>query len=570
MVPKGFNKLFPMTYNKLVPMMVLVGLWIFSCNNNEKNSFGAGISTDHETIDYGKKTFDVLCSSCHNFQQDAIGPNLSGLTRTVESEWIKAFIKSPSEAIAKKDPRALKLYGQYKAMMPDFQHLSTSEMNGLLAYMHTHEILPEKKGNGKNFIQNPIQDTIPDAGTRVAIEYVTQIPASSAKSPSTRINKLVCEKNSGRLFINDLRGKLFELKEGESKLYLDMNKAYPNFIDKTGLGTGFGSFAFHPEFPINGLFYTTHTESAGSKPADFKLPDSVKVKFQWVVTEWKSKEPTATSFSGTQRELMRFDFMANAHGLQEIAFNPNAQKGDPDYANLYIALGDGASVQVGYPKIADHHGTDIWGSILRINPHGRSSTNKKYGIPEDNPFFTSSSLQKEIWAYGFRNPNRISWDSENNMWASDIGQANIEELNKVEPGKYYGWPIREGRFLFNYNGSFNKVYQLPKNDDNLAISYPVLQYDHDEGSAISGGFVAEGERFKGKYIFGDIPTGRLFWGDLENSKIEEFKVTHNGKEIDFIELTGSNRVDLKFGRGCANNIYIFTKADGKIYKITEF
>ena len=104
------------------------------------------------------------------------------------------------------------------------------------------------------------------------------------------------------------------------------------------------------------------------------------------------------------------------------------------------------------------------------------------------------------------------------------------------------------------------------------ITYPIVQYDHDEGPAISGGFTAKGKLFRDKYIFGDIPTGRIFISDLESTdspKIEELKIAINNKETNFYELTKSSRVDLKFGRGCGGDIYIFTKADGKIYRLKE-
>lgn len=553
-------------------VIAIAFMYLNSCKPKESGDLGSAISANTEDIKNGKVAFEELCSSCHNFRQDAIGPNLSGLTRTMPTNWIKEFIESPKKKIDLKDPRAVALKEKYKAVMPDFQHLSDADVEAILAYIHTYDEAQFKKETGPTVLENPIQEKIILSGETADLEYIGQIPASSTNQPYTRINKLACEKNSGRLFVNDLRGTLFELKEGEPRVYLDLNKTHPNFIDKNGMATGFGSFAFHPEFNKNGLFYTTHTEVAGSKQADFRLPDSVKVVMQGVVTEWRAKDPSSLSFSGSTRELIRFDFIANSHGLQEIAFNPYVYKGDIDYGNLYISIGDGGAVQVGYPKIADHHGADVWGSILRIDPMGNNSINTEYGIPKDNPFAHSTNKKKEIWAYGFRNPNRISWLDRNRILASDIGQANIEELNIVEPGNFYGWPIREGRFLFNPNGNFNNVYALPDNDLEDLITYPIVQYDHDEGPAISGGFITKGKMFRDKYIFGDIPTGRLFISDLESTdypKIEELKIAINNKETNFYELTKSSRVDLKFGRGCVGDIYIFTKADGKIYRLKE-
>ncbi len=558
-------------FQTIILPLILIGILIWSCGTKENKMLGATISTDLAKIAAGKKSFELLCSSCHNFKQDAIGPNLSELTHSVETIWIKNFIKGPQKMLVAKDERATELMKKYKALMPDFSNLSNQEIDALLAYLHTQKQAHSTKNDTLESIKDPIKDTVPFSGHVAQIEFFAQIPASQNEAPTARINKLACETNSGRLFVNDLRGFLYELKDGEPHLYLPIKNFKPNFIHQTGLGTGFGSFAFHPEFAENRLFYTTHTESESSKPADFILPDSVKVKFQWVVTEWKV-EPDADKFSGSSRELMRFDFIANSHGVQEIAFNLNAKESDDDFGMLYIGLGDGGSVQLGYPKIADHHGTDIWASILRIDPMGNNSFNHNYGIPNNNPFAGSSTLKNEIWAYGFRNPNRFTWDGSGRMLASDIGQSNIEELNEVEPGKFYGWPNREGTFLFNPNGNLNNIYPLPEDDANLAVTYPILQYDHDEGPAISGGFVSKGELFRGKYIFGDISTGKVFMSDLTASIpfIEELKISFENKETTLTKMTGSNRVDLRFGLSCNGDIYILTKANGRIYKLRGF
>lgn len=553
-------------------LILILGVLVQGCHSTENINFGANISTDTGKINEGRKSFELMCSSCHNFRQDAIGPNLSGLTRTVETTWIRDFIRSPEKMIAKNDDRAKTLMKQNKTVMPAFPNLSDTELDAILAYLHRFEKIPVTPSDSLTAIQNPIKDTIPFSGDTADLEYIAQVPASQNKIPFTRINKLACEIGSGRLFINDLRGFLYEMTSGKANLYLNLKKFKPNFIDEPGLGSGFGSFAFHPEFTKNGFFYTTHVETAGTGSADFKLPDSVAVKFQWVVTEWASEQPDSKKFSGTTRELMRFDFVGASHGVQEIAFNPNTNMGGIDYGMLYIALGDGGLIYSGNPEIVDHKGTDVWGSILRIDPLGENSANKNYGIPADNPFAGSKTLKNEIWAYGFRNPNRITWDESGRMLASDIGQANIEELNLVEAGKFYGWPIREGIFLFEPKGDLNTIYPLPENDSTFSVTYPILQYDHDDGAAISGGFVSKGKLFQDEYIFGDLATGKVYRSDLTSSetpKIEQLQLKFQNKETSLNEMSGSSRADLKFGSDCDGGIYIFTKADGKLYKLRE-
>jgi glucose/arabinose dehydrogenase len=385
--------------------------------------------------------------------------------------------------------------------------------------------------------------------------------------------------NNGGMFVLDLRGKLYRLENDQPVVYMDMVKLKPAFINKPGLATGFGSFAFHPDFAKNGLLYTTHTEPAGTAKADFDYADSIKVVLQWVVTEWKTHGPNAFPFSGQGRELFRVNMVQGIHGIQEIAFNPMAKKGDKDYGLLYICIGDGGSVEKGYSFLV-HSLEKIWGTILRIDPAGRNSGNGKYGIPSDNPFTKSRDEKtlKEIYAYGFRNPHRISWTHSGQMLACNIGLANIESLCIIKPGGDYGWPIREGSFLLNPNGNLSKVHPLPPDDSGYHITYPVAQYDHDEGKAISGGFEYLGKevpQLKGKYFFGDIPTGRLFYVNMADLKqgsyapVMEWRVSLNGNQKTLREICGTDRVDLHFGKDMNGELYILTKPDGRMYKLVS-
>ncbi|MES1222512.1 MAG: PQQ-dependent sugar dehydrogenase, partial [Bacteroidota bacterium] len=383
----------------------------------------------------------------------------------------------------------------------------------------------------------------------------------------------------GGSFILDLRGKLYKLQNDQPVVYMDMAKLEPKFINVPGLATGFGSFAFHPDFFKNGLIYTTHSEPAHSGKDGFGFPDSIKSTLQWVLTEWKTDQPGAVPFVGKGRELLRVSMVSGIHGVQEITFNPLAKPGDKDYGLLYIGIGDGGAVEEGYPFLA-HSQEKIWGTVLRIDPAGRNSSNGQYGIPANNPFAKTQNAKawKEIYAYGFRNPHRITWSHSGQMLVCNVGHGNIESLNLILPGHDYGWPIREGNFLLNPYGNLNSVYALPKDDSSYHITYPVAEFDHDEGKAISGGFEYTGNaipQLKGKYLFGDIPTGRLFYIEMadiklgKQAKIREWKVAVNGTIQTLHKLCGTDRVDLHFGKDDKGELYILTKPDGKMYKIVS-
>jgi glucose/arabinose dehydrogenase/cytochrome c551/c552 len=540
------------------------------------------IAADSATITGGELSFNKNCSGCHNFKHDGIGPQLSSITKKFPKDWLLRFIKNSSGVIASGDTQAVQLFNHYnKAVMPSFDGLSANELNSLLAFLNIHvQIASPSAEKSAKGITNPIPESIALSTLTVNLQLVTQFPPSSNKIPFTRITKLSFQPVSGNLFINDLQGKLYKMKADKAVVYLDMKSLKPKFINQPGLATGFGSFAFHPGFAGNGLLYTTHAESPGSAKADFSYADSIKVSMQWVLTEWKTYSPNADTFSGSSRELLRVNVVTGMHGMQEITFNPLSKPGDKDYSLLYIGIGDGGSVEQGYGFLA-HSIEKIWGTIIRINPMGSNSSNGHYGIPSGNPFTNNSNnkLVKEIYAYGFRNPHRITWTQSGNMLASNIGQANIESINLVMPGHDYGWPIREGNFAFGgISDNLGNIYPLPANDSIYKITYPVAEFDHDEGKAISGGFEYWSNaipELKGKFLFGDIPSGRLFYTDVaamhlgKMATIKEWKITINGYPRTLKEACGSDRVDLHFGKDMQGELYILTKADGKVYKMVS-
>jgi len=562
----------------IIATTVLPLLYFFGCNS-KKSSHNSSIPTDSVTIAQGKNSFAEKCNSCHNFEVDGIGPQLAGITSQQSVEWIKNFIRNPKRVIDSGDTTAQKLLKQYRTMMPSFEYLPDEEINAVIAFINSQKKREQKPvAVDTNDIKNPIPDTIKSSDLVVSLDSITQIPPSSNDSPLTRITKLDYQPNTGDLYILDLRGKLYKLQNGQPKVYMDMATLKPKFINQPGLATGFGSFAFHPEFAKNGLLYTTHTEPAGSAKPDFKYPDSIPVVLQWVLTEWKTG-PATFPFSGKSREIFRIDMPTDIHGVQEIAFNRLAKPGDEDYGLLYIGIGDGGSAIIGYPLVSEIP-EKIWGSIIRIDPLGNNSKNGQYGIPPHNPFNKKDSLKsvREIYAYGFRNPHRISWSKSGQLFAVNIGERNIESLNMIIPGHFYGWPIREGTFLERFFNDAGKIYPLPSNDSIYHITYPVAQFDHDEGTAISGGFEYRGSvipLLKGKYLFGDIGSGRLFFVNMKNLRlgkqatIRKWNISFNGMTTTLAQLCKNSRVEIRFGMDSKGELYILTKADGKVYKLVR-
>jgi hypothetical protein len=185
-----------------------------------------------------------------------------------------------------------------------------------------------------------------------------------------------------------------------------------------------------------------------------------------------------------------------------------------------------------------------------------------------------------IWAYGLRNPQRFHWDSQNRMLIADIGQGVVEEINLGVAGGNYGWNEREGSYEYISSGSVSNS-DTRSDASTTGYIYPVAEYDHGEGNAVTAGFVYEGQvdsHLAGKFLFGDIRRGRVFFFDATSlpdggqDPIRELRLLDNGTEKSFLSMIqetnpSTGRADLRFGQDSARNLYLLNKKDGKIRKI---
>jgi glucose/arabinose dehydrogenase/mono/diheme cytochrome c family protein len=567
----------------IVFSIAVLFFWI-GCQNHasgskEETTAVKGVYANGEmAIQHGMELFNQHCASCHDFSENGIGPNLTGVTSGVDKEWLVSFIHNPPAMIESGDVRAVKLFEKYQQYMPPFPMIQGEDLEDVLSFIHKFS-QGEKRSrkNRPGGLINPVKEKIAHSDLTLMLREAFVAPVSSEISPITRINKMA-PIESGRMFIHDLRGKLYEIRnEKELRVYLDLASELPNFADNPGKGTGLGSWAFHPDFATNGLLYTTHNEPAGTAQADFAVPDSIDVAIQAVLLEWKTEDPAAPEFKGSHRELLRADMVTGAHGFQELTFNPLAESSSEDYGLLYLGIGDGGAALRDFLFLCDNL-ERIWGSVIRIDPAGSNSVNGKYGIPQNNPFVNEDQALGEIWARGFRNPHRISWDlsGSGKMFITNIGQHSLEEVNLGKAGADYGWPYREGTFVYDSEANPELVYPLSGEEDRY--TYPVVQYDHDEGSAVSGGYVYAGNQvtaLQGKYIFGDMSRGTLFYSEVEDmiqgqqAEVFRLNIAINGKESDLETITGNKRIDLRIGIDAENELYLMSKANGTVYKIVD-
>ena len=432
---------------------------------------------------------------------------------------------------------------------------------------------------------NPIPAPVQKGGIAVAIQDVVRLPDTRGLRPLTEdVNpagwarvSFVRDAPDGRRFANDSRGRLYLLEGSQQPaVYADVAATFPQAIYNR-LESGFIGFDFHPEFAKNGLFYTIHSERGPGNPAtpNFIPPGfaASDVNYHNVITEWRATNPAANTFAGTRRELLRVAHIVETltHPMGNVEFNPTAKPGSEDYGLIYTSGSD-----LGFSNGAGPHGRNpgqtqrldsVVTAILRIDPRSPSVTKGTkglgdYTIPPTNVFAADGNPATlgEIYAYGFRNAHRLSWDmTDGTMFALDIGMDNVEEINIVRNGGNYGWMKREGYWengMTRPGGALNQLYPLPadvlEGRTKDEFIYPVAMYDHDEGVAISGGFAYTGKipALRGKFVFGDVNRGRVFVADTAAMKKADDGIPQTVAPIEEVQLytrdAGGTRTDVTF------------------------
>lgn len=482
---------------------------------------------------------------------------------------------------------------------------------------------------------------------------------TNTRAQLARVNFLRDEPGGRRFFVNDLNGPLYILDKRTKAFttYLDFNGRggrpglFPKFTFEANFATGLISFIFDPDYANNGVFYTLHMEDpataapaapkagvvAGLDLTGYTTTPAIatptvggRIDREVVLIEWRDRDVSNVTFEGTARELLRLQHPLAPHPLGDMAFNPVARPGDPDWRVMYLGAGDAQSGEQRDSRRLNPQRLDtLVGKILRIVPdlreHTTTSTvseNGRYRIPNDNPFVTLDGARGEIWAYGLRNPHRLIWDVDPaaalnsaagrakaaTLLAFNIGLATWETVVIVHKGANYGYPLREGT---NSMSSTNGIGPIPA-DDTIPVqisdavvhgavkpAYPVIQYPHSRdggGDAIANGFVYRGEAIpalRGKLVFGDITTGRIWYAnrtDVLAADDGEAKTVAPIYEIDtdlrrLVEhayrarggktptlpgmgvVAGPGRVDVRFAEDNDGELYLLTKADGMIRKV---
>lgn len=383
---------------------------------------------------------------------------------------------------------------------------------------------------------------------------------------------------TGRLFVVDQAGLIRVIDaDGEllSEPFLDLRSRLVTFRDGFD-ERGLLGLAFHPEYATNGRFFVYYSAPlrAGA-PSDFDHTSHVS---EFTV----SADPNVAD-PGSERIILQVDQPQFNHDAGTVAFGPDGF--------LYISLGDGGGaddvgighVEDWYADNAGGNGQDVTsnllGSILRIDVDGA----EPYTIPADNPFVGEEGLD-EIWAYGFRNPYRFSFDPlTGDMLVGDAGQNLWEEVSVVVGGGNYGWNVKEGTHCFDTENPDISPADCPDTGEfGEPLIDPVIEYANvgngGIGVVVVGGFVYRGDdvpTLEGRYVFGDY--SRAF--DAPQGVVMVATPTGDGlwpfDELLFGEdQTALGEFVLGFGQDLDGEVYVLTNeigipsgSTGKVYRL---
>ena len=332
--------------------------------------------------------------------------------------------------------------------------------------------------------------------------------------------------NTNRIFVVEQRGRIIGFQNRADvknmSVFLDIGRKVDSGGEKGLLG-----LAFHPDYINNGFFYVNYTRG---NPLE-----NVISRFRVNSSNPEIADPLSEEI------LLTFRQPYSNHNGGKIAFGKDGY--------LYIATGDGGSG--GDPKNNGQDRKTLLGKILRIDVD-KASQKIKYSVPPDNPFKNNQyGYREEIYAYGLRNVWRFSFDHETGLlWAGDVGQNALEEIDIIVKGGNYGWRIMEGQDCFQ-----------PDNckKDNLLLPIWSYRQGSSTGRSITGGYVCRDKTLpalEGRYIYGDFVSGNI-WA-----------LTYSGNSAVNNELVANLADGLSsFGEDKDKNLFVLAYGSGKVYKL---
>ena len=319
----------------------------------------------------------------------------------------------------------------------------------------------------------------------------------------------------GRWYVLEQPGRILTFREGDASatVFLDI-RDHVDFGGEKGLL----GFAFAPSFAQTGVFFIDYTRGGPLRTE---------------ITSFTSNGVVADKSS--EALILEIGQPFDNHNGGQLAFGPDGY--------LYIAMGDGGSG--GDPMRNGQNKNVLLAKLLRIDVSDRT----RYRVPPDNPF-AGGGGRGEIWAYGLRNPWRFSFDTDGTLYLADVGQNLYEEIDIVTKGANYGWNVMEGAHCYNASRC-----------DMSGLTLPILEYGHDLGCSVTGGFVNRGAAadLRGVYLYGDYCSGRV-WGLRYQ----------DGRVVAQAQVASSSFQIGSFAQDRAGEVYVLQYAgSGAVFKITR-
>ncbi|MBT3330695.1 MAG: hypothetical protein HOK21_12125 [Rhodospirillaceae bacterium] len=364
---------------------------------------------------------------------------------------------------------------------------------------------------------------------------------------------LVSPPGDDRRFVIEQIGTIKVMQpDGEMSTFLDIKELVhplvPEFDERGLLG-----LAFHPDYKNNGLFYVSYSIPIHGTA---NLGNLLFYSHKNVIAERRvSKSDANKADPGYSRVISTIDWPQFNHNGHWIGFGPDgmlyASMGDGGYANDY-GLGHNATTGNGQDLTSKN------GKILRLDVNSAEG----YAIPKDNPYVGNDDALDEIWAYGFRNPWRCSFDmgGDHALICADVGQNSYEEVDVIKKGGNYGWRVKEGTHCFDYQAPNDE----PASCEDKGMIDPVLEYNNCSGNpdgckgiSITGGYVYRGahKAWDGMYFFGDWSKNFVFKdGQLFVAKMTGMKWSM--EKINVTNMPGWNSYVLSFGQDSKGEIYV--------------
>jgi glucose/arabinose dehydrogenase len=328
----------------------------------------------------------------------------------------------------------------------------------------------------------PVPHEDPDAAQTASANVVLTQVVSGLASPTQVV---AAGDGSDRLFVVQQGGRIRVIKAG-----VLLSTPFLSLTDKVSQGggeRGLLGLAFHPEYASNGRFYVYFTRKSDGAVA---------------VNEYRVSSGDADVGNlATRRRILTLKQPYPNHNGGRMAFGPDGY--------LYIGTGDGGGV--GDPGNRARNLDSLLGKMLRIDINGVTKK-RAYKMPASNPYVGRPG-RNEIWSYGLRNPWGFSFDRvSGDLWIGDVGQDKYEEINRAlnsskskrrGRGVDYGWRVMEGRDCYRPSSGCNRSGKRS----------PIVQYSHDKGCSITGGYAYRGTAvpaLAGRYVFGDWCTGTIW------------------------------------------------------------